>query len=369
MDNTINDPKANTKEKVRNYKKNYLTSIIILAVLMGFQLFAPNLYDMGEYFPIFWIIFVASGITFHRENWKEIIPWILPVLNYLLFKLFHIYIPNYIILFIIMAILTIFYAIKENSNKRNIKIAVVFILCIMSFSVNYYLYSNRIIKDGNLEAEIKRYREMARPAFLSLKQEELNNIERIGIGGVNRVRDLRGIEEMHGLKELSIYDDGFIMDYNPLLKCKNLKILNIYDGYLNKLGEIETFENIDDLYISNIRKGSLDIMPYFLDVKTLSIHTNKPISLMGLKNFPKVEKLSLDIRDNKNFDEIASLTNLKELTLYDRVIKNYDKLLEIPTLKKLNIYSPINVNEELVKAARAKGIEVNIMEEPYVVYE
>lgn len=367
MDNTINNDKI--KDKPKNYKKEYLIGIFSLIGFIFLQLFVSGLHDIYDDSPVFWIILMVCGIGFHRNNWKEYMILTFPVLNYFIFRFFYIYIPNYIIIFIVLSVLTIFYAVKENSDKKKIKIALVIVLGILLFSTNYYLYSNRIIKDGNLEAEIKRSQEIKKPAFLSLKQDELNKINRMAIGNINKVRDLRGIEEMNDLKQLSVDDDGFIIDYSPLLQCKNLKRMSIWYGYLNKLGELDTFGKLEDLEIIFPKKGSLEDMPYFPNVKNLDIHTKKPTSLLGLKNFPKVENLSLYVTGTSNLDGIENLTNLKEITLNDKVIENYDKLLIIPTLKKISLYSPLNANEELIKAAKAKGIEVEIMEESGMTFE
>lgn len=362
MDSTINNEEIKTKDKSKNYKKEYLIGIFMLIAFMFLQLFFSGFYDIYADSPLFWIIFMVAGITFHRKDWKEYMLLIFPVLNYFLFKFFYIFIPNHIVIFIVVAVLTIFYAVKENSDKKKIKIALVITLSLVLFSTNYYLYFNRIIKDGNLEAEIKHSQEIYRPAFLSLKQDELNKIDKISIGAVKKVKNLSGIEKMNSIKQVGIDDDGFIMSYSPLLECKNLKILIIQDSYLKKLGEIGTFDNLVELVINSVKKGSLDDMPYFPDVKNLDIHTKKPISLSGLKNFPKVEKFSLSVTGVPSFDGIENLTNLKEITLHDKVIENYDKLLIIPTLKKISLYSPLNVNDEFINAAKAKGIEIEIME-------
>jgi len=358
MDNNINNDELKAKAKPRNYKKEYLIGLFMLIGFVFLELYFSSIYDTNATDPLIWIILVTVGIATHREHWKEYILWIFPALNYFLFKFFYIYIPNYIIIFLIAAILIIFYAIKENSSKKNLKIALVVVIGIMFFSTNYYLYSTRIIKDGNLEAEIKRSEEIKKPAFISLTQSELNAIDYIWI---NKVKNLNGIEHMNSLNTLFLHDKGFIMDYNPLLKCKNLKKLSIRYGYLAKLGEIDTFENLEDLEIVYPKKDSLDDIPYFPDVKTLDIHTKKPISLSNLKNFPNVENFSLTVTGIPNFDGIENLTNLKEITLGDRVIENYDKLLNISTLKKISLYNPINANDELINAAKAKGIEVEIM--------
>jgi len=369
MDNTINNEEIETKDKPKNYKREYLIGIFMLIAFMCLQLCFSSIYDTSADSPLFWIVLMVAGIAFHRGNWKEYILWIFPVLNYFLFKFFYIFIPNYIVIFIVVAVLTIFYAVKENSDKKKIKIALVIVLGILLFSTNYYLYSNRIIKDGSLEAEIKHYQKIYRPAFLSLKEDELNKIDKISIGAGKKVKNLSGIEKMNSIKQVSIDDDGFIMSYRPLLECKNLKRLIIRDGYLKKLGETGTFDNLVELVIDSVKKGSLEDMPYFPDVKDLNIQTKKPISLSGLKNFPKVEKFSLSVTGVPSFDGIENLTNLKELILYDKVIENYDKLLEIPTLKKISLYSPLNVNDELIKKARAKGIEVDVMEEANLIFQ
>ena len=340
MDNTIKNEEIKTKDKSKNYKKEYLIGIFMLIAFMFLQLFFSGFYDIYADSPLFWIIFMVAGITFHRKDWKEYMLLIFPVLNYFIFKFFYIFIPNYIVIFIVVAVLTIFYAVKENSDKKNIKIALVIALGLVLFSTNYYLYSSRIIKDGNLEAEIKHSQEIYRPAFLSLKQDELNKIDKISIGAVKKVKNLSGIEKMNSIKQVYIDDDGFIMSYSPLLECKNLKILIIGDSYLKKLGEIGTFDNLEELVIDSVKKGSLE----------------------DLKNFPKVEKLSLCVREVPSFDGIENLANLKEITLSDKVIENYDKLLSIPTLKKISLYSPLNVNDEFINAAKAKGIEIEIME-------
>ncbi len=367
MDNIINNDKI--KDESKNYKKEYLIGICILIGFIFLQLFVSGFHDIYDDSPVFWIILMICGIGFHRKNWKEYMILIFPILNYFIFRFFYIYIPNYIIIFIVLSVLTIFYAVKENSDKKKIKIALVIVLGILLFSTNYYVYSNRIIKDENLEAEIKRSQEIKKPAFLSLKQGELDEIESIWISTVSKVKSLNGIEHMNYLNTLFIDDEGFIMDYRPLLQCKNLKRMSIWYGYLNKLGELDTFGKLEDLEIVFPKKGSLEEMPYFPNVKKLDIQTKKPTNLLGLKNFPEVEKFSLSVTGIPNLEGIENLTNLKEITLHDKVIENYDKLLSIPTLKKISLYSPLNVNEELIKTAKAKGIEIEIMEESKIISE
>ena len=87
----------------------------------------------------------------------------------------------------------------------------------MLFSTNYYLYSNRIIKDGNLEAEIKRSQEIKKPAFISLKQDELDEIESIWISTVSKVKSLNGIEHMNYLNTLFIEEIGRNISYGFFL--------------------------------------------------------------------------------------------------------------------------------------------------------
>ncbi|MEG0133478.1 MAG: hypothetical protein RR891_05735 [Clostridium sp.] len=348
----------NTLIETVNYKKNYFIALITLIIFALIQLFSSASYDINGNSPGVWILLSIVGIAAHREIWKEYILFLFPVLNYFLFKFFKIYIPNYIVIFLILAIVVICYAIKENSSKIKFKISLVIVIGALFFSTNYYLYSTRIIKDGNLEAEIKQSEKIKKPAFIPVTQSELNTIENIWI---SNVKNLNGIGNMNSLNKLFLDDENFIMDYKPLLQCKNLKHMSIWYGYLEKFSEIDTFENLEHLEIIFPKKGSLDDMSYFPDVKTLDIQTNNPISLLGLKNFPNVEHLSLSVSEISNFDGIESLTHLKELELSDRLIENYDKLLNIDTLEKIILYNPINANDEFINAANAKGIKTEVV--------
>jgi len=357
MDN--NEIKIQTEVMPMNYKKEYL---IGLCLLIGFIFIHLILYGhSNDYQMLFAFFGIRLLLNRHSnvDNWREYFVFFLPLLSYSLLRFFYIYIPIWILLCLFFGILLIYYAIKENSDKKNMKIVLVIATLLILFSGEYYIYSTSLLKNSDLEYDIKKIYEIKQPRFIPLTEDDLNNIHSLNIYDLN---NLNGIEHLNSLNNISFNDEHSIVDYKPLLNCRSLKTISFSHVNLKRFRYIGTFPNLESLEIIYPEKGSLDDMPYFPDAKDLYIHTDKPISLSVLKNFPKVERFALSVEGIPDFDGIENLTNLKELILYDHYIEDYDMLLNIPTLEKITLATEnIAINDGLISSAKAKGIEVEMI--------
>ena len=68
MDNTINNEEIETKDKPKNYKKEYLIGIFMLIAFMCLQLCFSGIYDIYADSPVFWIVF--NGSWYHVSQRK-----------------------------------------------------------------------------------------------------------------------------------------------------------------------------------------------------------------------------------------------------------------------------------------------------------
>lgn len=343
----------------------YIVSMLFMISFMLFYLFFPSKLIIAENFLLLWILLFALTLVITITNFNELhssnyiiasylisIPMIL---NYILFKLY-IYIPNYII-FILSISLSIIYGVaKEFHFKKYFRIILVLLCVCIFFSINYYLYSIRIIKDSNLEIIAKKSIGMNIFSLKPLGKDNLLNIDTLKI---KNVYTLEGLESVRNLNTLDIDDSGLILDYSPITKLNNLKTLRIYNGDLDILSEVDFIEHVENFNLIYPKTDSLKSLPLFPNVTNLTINFSNNFDLSTLKNFPKVKEFSLCLEGPLTVDGLEVIHNLETLNLSYAYIPDYSRLFNIPTLKTIkldNCYIP-NI-DDFIKKAEAKGIKV-----------
>ncbi len=343
----------------------YIISISFLIAFMIFNIFFSNLLVLDGKFPLPWIVLLCITVIITITNFNEfhssnfiIISYIITIpmiLNYLLFKLY-IYIPSHIILILSLGMSIIYRVTKEFHSKKYLRIIMVILSICTFFSINYYIYSKRIIKDSNLNTTVKKAIGMNLYSLNSLNKTDLLNVNKLKIKNVS---NLKGLEYIENLNTLEINDDGLILDYLPITKLYNLKTLSIHRCNLNVLSEVALFDKIDTFKRIYPNTDSINSLPLFPNVKNLTINFSSDFQLSTLKNFPNVEEFSLCLEGPLIVDGIEVINNLKTLNLSYAYISDYSKLFDIPTLKTISLKNCYIVNlEDFIKQAESKGIKV-----------
>ncbi len=343
----------------------YIFSISFLIAFMVFHLFFSTLLNLDGKFPLVWIVLLFFTLILTITNFNELqsssyivasyfiaIPMIL---NYFLFKLY-IYIPSHIILTLSLSLAIIYGIIKEFHTKKNPRIILVLLSACIFFLINYCLYSQSTIKDSNLQLIAKKSLGINPYSLRPLDKADLSNISTLKIKNVS---NLEGLDQITNLNALNITDNGLILDYSPVTKLNNLKILRIYNSDLNVLSEVDFIESIDNFELSYPKTDSIKSLPLFPNVTDLTINFSGNFSLSTLKNFPKVEEFSLCLEGPLTIDSIEVINNLKTLNLSYAYISDYSKLFEITTLKTISLQNCYIVDiNDFIKKAEAKGIKV-----------
>lgn len=343
----------------------YIFSISFLIAFMVFHLFFSTLLNLDGKFPLVWIVLLCFTLILTITNFNELqsssyivasyfiaIPMIL---NYFLFKLY-IYIPSHIILTLSLSLAIIYGIIKEFHTKKNPRIILVLLSACIFFLINYCLYSQSTIKDSNLQLIAKKSLGINPYSLRPLDKADLSNISTLKIKNVS---NLEGLDQITNLNALNITDNGLILDYSPVTKLNNLKILRIYNSDLNVLSEVDFIESIDNFELSYPKTDSIKSLPLFPNVTDLTINFSGNFSLSTLKNFPKVEEFSLCLEGPLTIDSIEVINNLKTLNLSYAYISDYSKLFEITTLKTISLQNCYIVDiNDFIKKAEAKGIKV-----------
>lgn len=343
----------------------YIISLSFLIAFMIFNLFFSHLLVLDGKFPFPWIVLLCIAVIITITNFNEFqssnyvfVSYIISIpmiLNYLLFKLY-IYIPSHIILILSLSIAIIYRVVKEFHSKKYLRIFIVILSICTFFSINYYIYSKRIIKDSNLNVTVKKAIGMNLYSLNSLNKTDLTNVNTLKIRNVS---NLSGLEYIENLNTLEINDNGLILDYLPITKLYNLKTLIISRCNLNVLSEVDLFEKIDTFKLIYPKTDSISSLPLFPMVKNLTINFSSDFTLSTLKNFPNVEEFSLCLEGPLIIDGVEVINNLKTLNLSYAYISDYSKLFDIPTLKTIKLKNCYIVNlDDFIKQAEAKGIKV-----------
>lgn len=350
-------------DESRNYKKELFWMVIFTLVLMYFQLFVMELVPDGQ-FPGVWvgllIVIIIRGFTIDRykhkkDNFDLIVP-IAMIVNYILFKN-GTSIPNYIVLFFSIGIVCIFSLIKINSKYKFINIALICILFISFFSLDYYLYSNRLIKDVNFYRVVKKEYNISG----KINKNSLKDIDRLWIGSKYDVTSLEGIHHFKNLKDLNIRKGKRIKDLKPINHLENLEHLNLSSIGLDQLEELNKMESLEWLEIIYPEKGKIKNLSNLPNLKKLALQGIKLNDLSGLKGPSDLEELSIAFSEVNSFDGIQSFKHLKKVKLHNVYIKDTESLLKFNNIESISIFNcKIDNKDEFVRNARNKGIDIEI---------
>ena len=169
------------------------------------------------------------------------------------------------------------------------------------------------------------------------------SVELIGIARLQKLKNftLYGnlkntrLDTLQNLKYLRLDEDT---DINEIRAIKSLKTLVLEASEESKIGTLEQFPNLENVYISGTSKINLGKLH---KLKVLKIQWNFNFAdTMCFDQVPNLEKLDLSMCNITHVNNLEKLTNLKILDLSENeIIENIDGLKNLKKLEQLNLYS------------------------------
>ncbi len=348
-------------EKEQNYQAGVYWGIGILLVLIVLRLVGINAFPDGRV-PTVWIgytIGVLLRMLMKKGRIQALEFLIIPgtlIINYFLF-INGIYISNYIVVYVVLPGLIIYYLYKSKSKLLAYKIMVVVILVVGVLSLDYYMYTNRIIKDRNFNNYVKK--ELGIKG--KIEEEDLIDIEELFLSDNDNIISLEGIQHFKNLKKLYLWNGKIIKDFRPLGNLNNLEKLMIWYMDASRLEETSEMTSLRHLEIIYPRKGKIKSLENYPYLRVLEIQGYSFEDLRGLYGPNKLEVLSIGDGQVKSFEGIKKFSNLKELKLYKLDVIDISKVFELENLEKVQIRGGnIQNQERFEKMLRERGILIKI---------
>lgn len=327
--------------------------------LCGINIFV-NGFNLGFLIVLNLLNIIRYLISKEESEKRDIIGiLILPLLLLVNFYLFDngIYIPEYIVVFSGIGITYMYHLNRLGSTNKLIKIGFLCILLIGFFSTDYYMYSNRLIKDINFNRTFKREFNING----KINKENLKDIEKLSIGSRFKVNTLNGIEHFIDLKKLSIWDGNLIKNYTPLNKLSNLEHLMLWYIDLNDLDKLSKLESLEHLEIIYPKRGNIKNLNNFPNLRQLEIQ-GLNVENLNLISGPKhIEILGVADISQISFEGIDQFTELKELRLYKLKVIDMNHIFKLDNLKEISIQDcDIADYEEFRNWTKENGIKVDV---------
>jgi len=276
----------------------------MLVELGGFNIF------LDGKLPAAWLgttIGILLGTLTRKDSPKELEFLVIPVsmlLNYILFRN-GIYIPNHIVFSVGATGLIIYYFYKSRSRWRMYKIVATTLLLVVVLVLDYNMYTNSIIKDRSFNRYIRN--EFGIKG--SIEKEDLKDIEELFLNSRYNITSLEGIENFKNLRRLYLSDSSSIRDFEPLGDLNNLKQLIIWYMDIDKLDEIKKMNSLEEFELVYPKKGDLNSLHNFPNLKYLQIQGLSFQDLRGLQGVEDLEKLAIADGQVISFDGIDVFSN------------------------------------------------------------
>lgn len=178
----------------------------------------------------------------------------------------------------------------------------------------------------------------------------------------NRITNMAGIERLHDLKKLNMYDNK-VQKIEGLENAENLKELrlgkneiirieglekldflhelDLSENNISKMEGLDKLESLHILYLDKNNITKIEGLENLTELTTLSLENNRIKKLEGLDSLKKLGFLYLK---NNEISRIEGLTNLKELCFLDLSHNEIEKIEGLESLKELDTLYLYNNN-------------------------
>ncbi len=343
-------------EKERKHSLEIHMLFIMMVAVMFLRFKVPYILTDGK-FPVIWAtlgIGCILGAVIRKD--KQYVGAILPILlviNYFFYKI-NIYIPAYIIILLFLCGAIVYYSWKYSVSYMYFSGVLSMILLIAFFLGNYSAYNKRILKDINLDYNVKK--ELGIKG--SISKADVKDVESILVSSRYTVKSLEGIESFERLKSLGIWDNVYLIkDLGRISSLEELERLVLWYANLEQLKELQTMESVKRFELIYPHSGKLPNMTFFPNLEVLEMQGLQLDNLDALKDLKSLDYLSIADGQVMSFDGIEELQSLKTLSMYKLHLSDIDNIFELKNLEKIRLNNMnIPFREEFYKRAKEQGI-------------
>lgn len=189
-------------------------------------------------------------------------------------------------------------------------------------------------KDSNLEAVI---REEIGKNKGDIYKSDVSRITFINASNRN-VSSLEGIENLEGLKSLTLWDNS-LTDISPLKGLSKLENLSLDNNMISDIAPLRNLINLESLGLNNNCIKDISALSELVNIQKLYIMGNEIKDISALANMKKI--FDLVIAENK-ISDISPLKNLTQLTYIhagDNQISDISSLNNLVNLTGLIMYN------------------------------
>jgi internalin A len=172
------------------------------------------------------------------------------------------------------------------------------------------LYDHTIFADRSLESAV---RDMLNQKKGMLSQEDLSKIENFD-GSELLIEDLKGIEQMSGLRRLNL-GGNFISNIEPLASLEKLQHLDLSDNIITSLDALSELGRLYSLDISSNKLDEIESLQGLSLLTYLNLRDNKVQDLTPLSNLRRLKLISLDNNEVHTLEPLMGLRLLTDLEL------------------------------------------------------
>lgn len=343
---------------IKFYKSKSFWGFVSLIAFMSIYLFVMNIFVEGIAIGVWIGSIIGAAIRYKIKKTEAYLICtfsLIMIINYILFRFSLIYIQSYILIFIGLSLMILYEINGENSKYKRHKAALVLILLIAFFSIDYYQYNSNIIKDRNFRGFIrKEYNIQGK-----IQEEDLLGIEKLHLDDNFYIKNISGIDYFKDVKKLIIWEGKLIKDFKSISKLSKLEHLIIWYANVDDIEEIPEVEALQWLEIVYPKAGKIDSLESFPNLKRLDIQGMDFENLTGLKGPNNLERLNIGDGQIISFEGIENFSHLEKLNLYKLNIRDTSRLFDSESLKFIELQGGIiNDIEYFKKMKREKGIIV-----------
>tara|TARA_B100001250_G_C19817566_1_gene799637 strand:- start:22998 stop:24350 length:1353 start_codon:yes stop_codon:yes gene_type:complete len=186
------------------------------------------------------------------------------------------------------------------------------------------LFDHTTFADASLEFAVRDLLDQKQGVLL---QEDLSQIE-IFNGTELSIEDLRGIEQMSGLRRLNL-GANFISNITPLASLEKLQHLDLSDNIVSSLDALSELNRLYSLDISSNQLDEIESLHGLSLLTYLNLRDNQVQDLAPLSDLRRLRLISLDNNKVNTLEPLRGLRLLTDLELSGNPLDD---------LRQLNIF-------------------------------
>lgn len=176
--------------------------------------------------------------------------------------------------------------------------------------------------------------------------ENLSNLEELSISSHKKISDLIPLKNLIRLKKLSISENN-ISNLNPLHKLKKLEYLYLRNNNISSLKGIENLKKIKYLDICGNKINSIEELSNLTKLVDLRFSRNNVSNLNPISNNISIERLEFCNNLVENLEPIRNFLKLKSIAFSNNKIAFLNQKLHFPKLENIYVHSNLMLKEDM----------------------